>query len=56
LARSGLIDEDNIPSKEIEIFSLNKIGETKVSNTDLLEEIKRKINLVKGDFRQKEII
>ena len=56
LARSGLIDEDNIPSKEIEIFSLNKIGETKVSNTDLIEEIKRKINLVKGDFRQKEII
>lgn len=56
LARSGLIDEDNIPSKEIEIFSLNKIDETKVSKTYLLEEIKRKINLVKGDFRQKEII
>jgi tRNA pseudouridine55 synthase len=56
LARAGLIDEDNIPSKEIEIFSLDKIDEIKIDRENLIDEIIKKINLVKGDFRQKEII
>jgi tRNA pseudouridine55 synthase len=56
LARAGIIDENEIPSREVEIFKLNKIDETKISGADLLNEIVKKINLVKGDFRQKEII
>ncbi len=56
LARAGLIDEDNIPSKEIEIFSLNKIDEIKINKENLIDRIIKKIDLLKGDFRQKEII
>lgn len=56
LARAGIIDENEIPSREVEIFTLNKIDEIKISGANLLNEIIRKINLVKGDFRQKEII
>lgn len=56
LARAGIIEENELPSREIEIFELNKISEIKINNTDLLNEIIRRINLVKGDFRQKEII
>jgi tRNA pseudouridine55 synthase len=54
LARENDLPQE-MPEREVEIFSI-KIGNSKIiKNTELLEEIVRKINLVKGDFRQKEI-
>lgn len=56
LAKSGLItDEDELPSREVEIFNFEKIGERKIKGDILLMEIIRRINLVKGDFRQEQI-
>lgn len=56
LARLGLItDEDELPSREVEIFNFDKIGERKIKGNILLMEIIRRINLVKGDFRQEQI-
>lgn len=56
LAKSGLItDEDELPSREVEIFNFDKIGERKIKGDILLMEIIKRINLVKGDFRQEQI-
>jgi tRNA pseudouridine(55) synthase len=55
LARAGLINENEIPSREVEIFSLKILRETKIGREKLLQEIVNKIALVKGDFRQQEI-
>lgn len=45
-----------LPERDIEIFESKIIGERIVSAENLKKIIIDKINLVKGDFRQKEII
>jgi len=45
-----------LPEREIEIFESKILGERKISSHELKEIIVTKINLVRGDFRQKEII
>ena len=52
--RSG--EEFDLPEKEVEVFEIKVQEERTISKKDLLEEILRKIDLVKGDFRQEEII
>ncbi len=46
----------DLPEREVEIFESEFLGLREISSGELLEEIKRRINLVKGDFRQEEII
>lgn len=54
-ARENKIEEIDVPVRGIKIFSIEHIDTRVVSGEDLLEEIYRKIDLVKGDFRQDEI-
>lgn len=55
-AREGKIDEIDIPTRQIRIFSLEHTNTRIVKAEDLLAELERRIGSVKGDFRQKEIL
>ena len=55
-ARSGDLDDIEIPKREMEIFDLKVIGWREINSKDLLKDIERKISEVKGDFRQEEIL
>jgi tRNA pseudouridine55 synthase len=55
-AREGKINEIEIPTRQIKIFSIEHIETRLISQKDLFEEINRRVELVKGDFRQKETI
>ena len=55
-AREGRIDEINIPTKTVSISSIELLNLKQISASDLLAEIKRKIALVHGDFRQEKIV
>lgn len=57
LARAGKLPaEDEMPSREIEIYSIEVVGERQLSATELEKQILEKIARVKGDFRQAEIV
>ncbi len=47
---------DEMPTKEVEIYSIEKIGESVISAVDLKSQIFAAIDKVTGDFRQKEIL
>lgn len=49
-------DEEEIPTKEVEIYKIENLGERDISKQDLENEIKNRISLVKGDFRQDLIL
>jgi len=53
-ARAGEEPEE-IPTKEVEIYSIEKIDEKEIPGIDIAETILSKIALVNGDFRQGEI-
>ncbi|MBT4166370.1 hypothetical protein HOE04_05005 [archaeon] len=55
-ARSGKLDEVDIPSREVEIKSVKIDSVYNIGAGKLLKEIVRKVGLVDGDFRQEEII
>lgn len=46
---------EEMPTKEVEIYSIENLGTREIKGSDLVNEILAKINLVKGDFRQNEI-
>lgn len=46
---------DEMPTKEVEIYSIEKIGEREVSGEEIAITTLEKISKVKGDFRQEEI-
>lgn len=48
-------EEFEAPTKETEIYNLDMLEEREISAEEMLAEISRKIDLVSGDFRQKEI-
>lgn len=54
-AKSGELP-DEMPTKEVEIFNIEFLGERKINNKELLDYIEENISKVKGDFRQDEII
>jgi tRNA pseudouridine(55) synthase len=54
-ARENRIEEIEIPSRGIKIFSIEHLDTRVVSGKSLLDEIFSKINFVKGNFRQDEI-
>ncbi|MCR4334192.1 MAG: hypothetical protein NUV47_00440 [Patescibacteria group bacterium] len=55
-SREGKINEIKIPEREVEIYKISLISFSKVTKEKLKNLILQKISLVKGDFRQKEII
>jgi tRNA pseudouridine55 synthase len=57
LAKSGALgDGDARPQKEVEIYKIKILGDEELSPAIVQEDIRKRINLVKGDFRQKEIL
>ncbi|MDD5068296.1 MAG: hypothetical protein PHN89_01695, partial [Candidatus Pacebacteria bacterium] len=56
LAKSGELDDIEIPTKEIEIYSIKLLEKYKISVGNFLAKISDDIARVKGDFRQKEIL
>lgn len=55
LARDGGLPKE-MPTKEVEIYSIKKLGIINISAIELKKQIVDKVSLVKGDFRQNEII
>lgn len=55
-AREGRLGEIEIPKKAVEIFSIEKISTAEIQIPEILNKIKEITTLVKGDFRQKEIL
>ncbi len=50
--REGLIDTIVIPSRKIQVYSVDMLPHTQISLSDLQEQICNDICLVNGDFRQ----
>jgi tRNA U55 pseudouridine synthase TruB len=44
-----------MPTKDVEIYSIEKLGETEMRGGEIAENVLEKIALVSGDFRQGEI-
>lgn len=55
-AREGHIQDVELPTREIEIFSCTYKGERMIVGKKLVELFEQRIQRVRGDFRQKEII
>lgn len=55
-AREGKIGEIEIPTKSVEIYNIELLKTFEMSGEEILASVKERINKVKGDFRQKEII
>ena len=53
-ARAG--EEVKIPEREVSVRELKFLKIKKISKAKLLQSIEKRINKVKGDFRQKEIL
>ncbi len=56
LFKSGELDEEEIPTKDVEIKGIEVLGNRTITREDLLKDIQDSIALVSGDFRQKEIL
>ncbi len=54
-ARSGKLDEIEIPTREIRIDRIEILEQRKILKNDLENVVSERIDLVKGDFRQQEI-
>lgn len=54
-ARAGRLNEIEIPSKEIDIKSIDFLATRSIPQTEIQKIILQRISLVKGDFRQAEI-
>jgi tRNA pseudouridine(55) synthase len=55
-AREANIDGVDLPERGIKIFSIDHIHTRIIRGKEILEEVERKITLVQGDFRQKEVL
>ncbi|MBX4198524.1 hypothetical protein KW782_04310 [Candidatus Parcubacteria bacterium] len=55
-AREGKIAEIKIPKQQVTIYSAELLNLKKTSGRELLNQIQKDIALVKGDFRQVEIL
>lgn len=55
-ARDQRIEGYDLPEKRIKIFSLEHIHTRVIFGREILEEVTRRVSLVEGDFRQKEIL
>ena len=55
-AREGKLGEIEIPIRQTKINSAKLLSLDKISDKNLMETIEQKISLIKGDFRQEEIL
>jgi len=55
LSKSGKLNDEEIPKKDVEIKNIEYLAQKTISKIDLEKYIKESIALVKGDFRQNEI-
>lgn len=55
-ARENKIEEIDIPERSIKIFSIEHIHTRAVTGKEVLDDVSKKIAVVGGDFRQKEIL
>ena len=55
-ARRNLLSTITIPKKQVTLFDIKLIQNSSIDSPVLLEEIRRRICLVDGDFRQTEIM
>lgn len=55
-ARRGRLSEITIPSKIIQIVSAELVSCTEMSADDFVQDVNSRIRLVRGDFRQDEIL
>ena len=53
---SSVFSDEEIPEKDVEIKSIELLGERSISKEGLEKYVKESINLVKGDFRQSDIL
>lgn len=56
LKKDGLLDEKNLPEKEVEIYSAEKIKDYFISEQEFKNDIFKRVMLVKGDFRQEKVL
>jgi tRNA pseudouridine(55) synthase len=54
--REGRLSEIEIPTKQVEIYSIEQIGESRMMGKEVLEQVENRIAKVNGDFRQQEIL
>ncbi len=55
-AREGRLSEVDIPKHTVELHEAEYFSRKVVAKSELLEDIKNKVALVNGDFRQQEIV
>jgi len=55
-AREGKLSEITIPSHDVSVDKIEIVKEGDISSRELLDKIKNDISLVRGDFRQKQIL
>lgn len=55
-AREGKLNEIKIPERKTTVYEIKLLSLKNISNQKLLKKIEQKIDMVKGDFRQKEIL
>jgi tRNA pseudouridine(55) synthase len=55
-AREGKLNVVAVPTHEVELYVAEVLSRRNVSGAYVLKNIEKKIGLVKGDFRQKEIL
>lgn len=55
-AREGKLGEIEIPSHEVMVHSIDVVEASEVSGKELLKKIHKVVPLVRGDFRQEEIL
>lgn len=55
-AREGKLGEIEIPTRSTEVFNISVSGSREIESGALLNEVENKISLIKGDFRQEQIL
>jgi tRNA pseudouridine(55) synthase len=55
-AREGRIEEVDIPTRNIKIFSMEHIHTRGITGREILKEVLEKISRVTGDFRQEKVL
>ncbi len=55
-AREGRLSEVDIPKHTVELYEAEYLSRKSIAKGELLEDIKNKVALVNGDFRQQEIV
>lgn len=55
-ARENKIEEIDIPTRSIKIFSIEHIHTRAITGREILKEVEERVVQVTGDFRQKEVL